>query len=140
MEEGRRETRRGRKFSQIMSHAMKHTCRLLYLLKVLPQTGHENCVGPTRIWVGVGIQYCPLLKGYPETALPFSPLSVTSADGETLNLRSELLGLGRPMCRATVTASSSTVLEKRLSSLLMFLSSSTELLEGSFSSCPVGLR
>lgn len=34
---------------------------LLYLLKVLKQRGHENWVGPIRIWAGVGIQYCPLL-------------------------------------------------------------------------------
>ena len=35
---------------------------LLYLLKVLQQTGQENWVGPMRIWEGVGIQYCPLLS------------------------------------------------------------------------------
>lgn len=38
----------------------KHTCMLLYLLKVLKQRGHENWVGPMRIWAGVGIQYWPL--------------------------------------------------------------------------------
>lgn len=38
------------------------TCMLLYLLKVLKQTGQENWVGPIRIWEGVGIQYWPLLS------------------------------------------------------------------------------
>jgi hypothetical protein len=32
---------------------------LLYLLNVLLQTVQENCVGPTRICEGDGIQYWP---------------------------------------------------------------------------------
>lgn len=57
------------------------TCMLLYLLKVLLQTGQENWVGPTRIWAGDGIQYFPSMRlGFVLTLL-----------------------VGRPIWRATVT-------------------------------------
>uniref|UniRef100_A0A0A9DCX3 Uncharacterized protein n=1 Tax=Arundo donax TaxID=35708 RepID=A0A0A9DCX3_ARUDO len=108
-------------------------CMLLYRLKVLWQTGQENCVGPMRICDGVGIQYCPFVSlPIPMDAHPtaiaasspssssspssccwwllpsaadanaaapswFSPLAAAAAD-------SEGLGLGRPMCKATVTS------------------------------------
>jgi len=121
----------------------QYTCKLLYLLKVLKQRGHENWLGPMRIWEGVGIQYWSLFSfsmGYPETAL-ISSLSGPFADGETLSTlcRSEL-GLGRPICRTTDTGLSlpSLVLKKRFSSsFFIFLFSSMELLEDSrsWSSC-----
>ena len=136
----------------------KLTCMLLYLLKVLQQTGHENCVGPIRIWDGVGIQYWPLLSllmGYPETS-PSPSLSVISEEEESIEAISAALGLGRPICRATVTVSSSSpssvavlvlVLdEKKLSSLaFFFLSTSIALLQEECcccwsSSCLVGLK
>ena len=97
------------------------TCMLLYLLKVLQQTGQENCVGPMRIWEGVGIQYCPLLSLFDknpeeESSIPLllqsppSPpcccsLSVAQAEDSTEAI-SAALGLGNPMCSATVTLSS----------------------------------
>ena len=64
------------------------TCMLLYLLKVLLQTEQENWVGPTRIWAGVGIQYCPSTGRAAETSLD----SVAAAVA------------GGPICIATVTA------------------------------------
>lgn len=102
---------------------------LLYLLKVLKQTGHENCVGPIRIWEGVGIQYCPLLSdGTLVAALVIIIIDDDDDDGEeedsrsassssTWSLlwwwwwrsielaRSEALGFGNPIWSATVTPS-----------------------------------
>lgn len=82
-----------------------YTCMLLYLLKVLQQTGQENWVGPMRIWEGVGIQYCPLLSLKPaeeESASPCS-LSVISEEEERTEAISAALGHGNPMWSATVT-------------------------------------
>ena len=86
------------------------TCMLLYLLNVLKQRGHANCVGPIRIWAEVGIQYCPLLilsDSSPEASLIFSSLSETSAEYRLEAESADALVLGSPKCKATVTASSS---------------------------------
>lgn len=64
---------------------------LLYRLKVLLQTGQENCVGPTRICSGDGIQYCP------STSL------LTMSLGVGLEVEPAASAVGGPMWRATVT-------------------------------------
>ena len=96
----------------------------------MEQIGHENCVGPMRIWEAVGIQYWPLFnlsKLMTTPSLIFSSvIAVTSADDESLieskSWSELLLRLGSPMCSVTVTVSSP-------SSLVLFiLSYSLELL------------
>lgn len=120
-----------------------YTCMLLYLLKVLKQRGHENCVGPIRIWAGVGIQYWPLLillGGHSEATV--TTFSSSSSFSET---KSDEVIVGSPRCKATVTASwtSSRELDDILSCSFSFMFIiSMELKEDSRrrSSCFVGFR
>jgi hypothetical protein len=105
---------------------------LLYRLKVLKQTGQENCVGPIRICDGVGIQYCPLFSrpigvdGNPSggavalssssssSSSPPAPSFLPSSSSTPLSCcrlgRNEspetrpALVVGKPMRRATVTS------------------------------------
>lgn len=84
------------------------TCMLLYLLKVLKQRGQENWVGPIRIWEGVGIQYWWPLFIIP---LPLtSSLSEFSEEYIMFEAKSaELVVVGSPKCKATVTLVSSSI-------------------------------
>ena len=121
---------------------------LLYLLNVLKQRGHGNCVGPIRICEEVGIQYCPLLilfdRRSPEASVSttFSSSSSLSEEAsveyrleEAKSAEDAILVLGSPKCKATVTAasSSSKQLDDELSSFF-FLSTSMALNEDSRSS------
>jgi len=85
------------------------TCILLYLLKVLLHMEQANCIGPTRICAGVGIQnLLSWLKEQPWTLFFkgsscftwktfFSLASGSSGSGSPV--------WGNPMCKATVTCS-----------------------------------
>ena len=117
---------------------------LLYLLNVLKQRGHGNCVGPIRICEEVGIQYCPLLILFDRRS-PEESVSTTSSSSSSLSEEASVdeyrleeaksLVLGSPKCKATVTAasSSSKQLDDELSSFF-FLSTSMALNEDSRSS------
>jgi len=116
-----------------------NTCMLLYLLNVLKQRGHENCVGPMRIWAGVGIQYWPLLILVGE----YSQAMAFSLSEYVFEVKSdEAVELGSPKCKATVTVSSSKelLLDDMLRSLSFSLLTSMALKEDSRSWPLAGLR
>jgi len=132
------------------------TCMLLYLLKVLEQTGQENWVGPMRIWEGVGIQYCPLLSllltmnPEQESSLPCSlsviVISEELLEEESTEAISAALGFGKPMWSATVTVVVLLLPSSSLSSKSMavqgrsWISTSCSCWSSSYFSCFVGIR
>lgn len=96
---------------------------LLYLLKVLLHMEQENCIGPTRICAGVGIQnLLSLLKEHPLKLF----LSPTTSSLMPLFSTSEISSaFGNPMCKATVTFSIFSSLTPRLISWALVVSSSS---------------
>ena len=78
---------------------------LLYLLKVLLHIEQANCMGPTRIWAGVGIQN--LLSELKEYPWKFFFMDISSLRSKTSASTSESPLLGNPMCKATATSFSS---------------------------------
>ena len=88
------------------------TCILLYLLKVLLHMEQANCIGPTRICAGVGIQN---LLSWLKEQLPWKLFFKGSSSSLTWksffssaswsSSGSWPLVLGNPMCKATVTCS-----------------------------------
>jgi len=90
---------------------------LLYLLKVLLHMEQANCIGPTRIWAGVGIQnllswlkeqpWKLLLEGSSSSSSLTWKIIFSSSSSSTTTWSWCLLALsGKPMCKATVTCSS----------------------------------
>lgn len=81
------------------------TCMLLYLLKVLLHMEQANCIGPTRICAGVGIQnLLSVLKEYPWKLVFVGSWSSLKLKDLFWASESPVL-LGNPMCKATVTFS-----------------------------------
>lgn len=83
---------------------------LLYLLKVLLHMEHSNCIGPTRIWVGVGIQnlFSLLKEQFPWKIFLMGCCSSLLKSKTLVSTWESSLILGNPMCKETVIFSSLT--------------------------------